>query len=206
MFPIPFNFPFRKKDGSLSTIGDEINAGGGGSSYTLPTASANVKGGVKIGEGLSMDGDVLNNTNPTPATPYTLPTASDDTLGGVKVGSGLAIDENGVLSTSGGGGGSKYLHIISCTPSGYNFSFMILNGSSAALTYENIYDYLSSFAHNGNKLYPASGFVTADNKSVVGVKRPTSSSDRWRIKVVSNDRTEADIAYSSAFTDNVITF
>lgn len=31
MFPIPWNFPFRKKDGSLSTIGTEISGGGGGS-------------------------------------------------------------------------------------------------------------------------------------------------------------------------------
>lgn len=113
MFPIPFNFPFRKKDGSLSTIGDEIG-GGGGSSYTLPTASANTKGGVKIGTGLIMDGEVLKNTNPTPATPYTLPVASADTLGGVKVGTNLSIDENGVLSASGGGGGgsAKHKHYI----------------------------------------------------------------------------------------------
>ena len=38
------------------------NSGGGGGSYHLPTASASVKGGVKIGTGLSMDGDVLNVT------------------------------------------------------------------------------------------------------------------------------------------------
>ena len=106
MFPIPFNFPFRKSNGDISTIGAEISAGGGGSSYTLPTASASVKGGVKVGEGLTMDGEVLKNTNPTPATPYTLPTASAETLGGVKVGTGLTINENGVLSASGGGGGS----------------------------------------------------------------------------------------------------
>lgn len=62
MFPIPFNFPFIKKDGSRTTIGDAINAGGGGSQYTLPTASANTKGGVKIGTGLSMNGEVLNVT------------------------------------------------------------------------------------------------------------------------------------------------
>ena len=100
MFPIPFNFPFRKKDGSLSTLGDEIN-NGGGSSYVLPTASSNTKGGVKIGEGLTMDGEVLKNTNPTPATPYSLPTASNEVLGGIKIGSGLSIDENGVASASG---------------------------------------------------------------------------------------------------------
>lgn len=99
MFPIPFNFPFRKSNGDISTIGAEISAGGGGSSYILPTASANTKGGIKVGDGLTMDGEVLKNTNPT------LPTASADTLGGVKVGSGLSINENGVLSASGGGGG-----------------------------------------------------------------------------------------------------
>lgn len=105
MFPIPFNFPFRKKDGSLTTIDDAISSGGGGGSYTLPTASASVKGGIKVGEGLTMDGETLKNTNPTPATPYTLPTASADTLGGIKVGNGLSIDD-GVLSASGGGGSS----------------------------------------------------------------------------------------------------
>lgn len=101
MFPIPFNFPFRKKDGSITTMDDAIS--GGGTPYTLPTASAEIKGGIKIGSGLSMSGETLNNSNPTP---YSLPTASDETLGGVKVGSGLSIDENGVLSTSGGGGSS----------------------------------------------------------------------------------------------------
>lgn len=98
MFPIPFNFPFRKKDGSLTTLDAAIS--GGGTPYTLPTASAQTKGGVKIGSGLSMSGETLNNSNPTP---YSLPTASAETLGGVKVGSGLSI-EDGVLSTSGGGG------------------------------------------------------------------------------------------------------
>jgi len=36
--------------------------GGGGGSYTLPTASASVLGGVKIGTGLNMAGDVLSTT------------------------------------------------------------------------------------------------------------------------------------------------
>jgi hypothetical protein len=39
--------------------GNEV-VSGGGSSYTLPTGSADVKGGVKVGEGLQMDGDVLS--------------------------------------------------------------------------------------------------------------------------------------------------
>lgn len=64
MFPIPFNFPFRKKDGSITTMDDAISSGGG--SYTLPTASASVKGGVKIGDGLGMSGEVLKVSNPIP--------------------------------------------------------------------------------------------------------------------------------------------
>lgn len=38
--------------------------------------------------------------------PYELPIASANTLGGIKVGTNLSIDANGVLSASGGGGGS----------------------------------------------------------------------------------------------------
>lgn len=44
---------------------------------------------------------------PTIPSAYTLPTASADELGGVKVGSGLAISAEGVLSATGGGGGSN---------------------------------------------------------------------------------------------------
>lgn len=39
--------------------GDKGEPGKDATPYTLPTASADVKGGVKIGEGLQMDGDVL---------------------------------------------------------------------------------------------------------------------------------------------------
>lgn len=38
----------------------EETGGGGGTPYTLPTASADTKGGVKIGEGLTMTGEVLS--------------------------------------------------------------------------------------------------------------------------------------------------
>lgn len=31
MFPIPWNFPFRKKDGDITTIGEMVGGGGGGS-------------------------------------------------------------------------------------------------------------------------------------------------------------------------------
>lgn len=69
-----------------------------GGSYTLPTATSSVLGGVKVGSGLSISSGVLSATG---GGSYTLPTASDSVLGGVKVGSGLSIS-SGVLSASGG--------------------------------------------------------------------------------------------------------
>ena len=100
--PLNNNDPYIKSTGERSTIGAEL--ANSGTQYTLPTASAETKGGVKIGAGLTMTGEVLSNSNPTP---YSLPTAAADTLGGVKVGSGLSIDD-GVLSATGGGGSVTY--------------------------------------------------------------------------------------------------
>jgi hypothetical protein len=65
--------------------------------YTLPTATANDLGGIKVGTNLSITDGVLSALDQT----YTLPTAASGTLGGVKVGSGLAINaQTGVLSVS----------------------------------------------------------------------------------------------------------
>lgn len=63
--------------------------------YTLPVATANTLGGVKIGNGISVgtDGKISVST-------YSLPTASSSTLGGIKVGSGLSINTSGVLSAT----------------------------------------------------------------------------------------------------------
>lgn len=88
-----------------------------GSSYTLPLASNNTRGGIKL-SGSTQGGTpngitatsgrtyaVQVNSNeqavvnvPWTDTKYTLPTASSSTLGGIKVGSGLSIS-GGVLST-----------------------------------------------------------------------------------------------------------
>ena len=96
------NFTLLTKIRSLQRRVEALEAqGGSGGSYTLPTASASVKGGVKIGSGLQMNGETLNATG---GGSYELPIASASTLGGVKVGNNLSIDANGVLSASGGGG------------------------------------------------------------------------------------------------------
>lgn len=85
--------------------------------YSLPTATASVLGGVKIGARISISSGVIsadsqtdnNFTNAlktkldgiaTGANNYSLPTASASVLGGVKVGTNLSIDGNGVLSAT----------------------------------------------------------------------------------------------------------
>lgn len=97
--------------------------------YTLPRATANILGGVKIGAGLTIATDgtvsapysytlpistnsvlggvkiganisVTNDGTISVATPYSLPVASFTTLGGVRVGQGLAIDGSGLLTNT----------------------------------------------------------------------------------------------------------
>jgi collagen type VII alpha len=81
-----------------------VSIAGGGGSYTLPTASGSTLGGIKIGTGLSIDGNGV--VSATGGGSYTLPTASTGTLGGVKIdGTTITIDSNGVISAVGGGSG-----------------------------------------------------------------------------------------------------
>lgn len=82
-----------------ATIQKWKNANG----YSLPTASANTLGGIKVGSRLSIDQNgVLSADEQT----YSLPIASANTLGGIKVGNNLSIDQNGVLSATNSGGAS----------------------------------------------------------------------------------------------------
>ena len=61
---------------------------------TLPIASDETLGGIKVGENLTIDNDGTLNAQDS----YDLPIASDTTLGGIKVGDMLAIDSTtGVL-------------------------------------------------------------------------------------------------------------
>jgi len=69
---------------------------GGEGSYTLPAATALVRGGIKVGAGLSVAGDVLS------ADPYVLPAASAGTRGGIKVGAGLSVAGDVLSATSTG--------------------------------------------------------------------------------------------------------
>lgn len=61
-----------------ATVEGFPGGGGGGSSYDLPVASATTLGGVKVGDGLSINDGVLS------TDPYTLPEATVETRGAVK--------------------------------------------------------------------------------------------------------------------------
>jgi predicted phage tail protein len=63
--------------------------------YSLPTATASVLGGIKVGDNLTITNGVLSAD--TQAGTYSLPTATASVLGGIKVGDNLTIT-NGVLS------------------------------------------------------------------------------------------------------------
>jgi hypothetical protein len=82
--------------GSLLLNGQEITS----NTYTLPTATTSVLGGVKVdGTTITIDGNgVISGSNS-----YSLPTASDTVLGGIKIGTGLSIDGDGVVSATFGG-------------------------------------------------------------------------------------------------------
>jgi len=65
--------------------------------YTLPTASTSVLGGVKVdGTTITINGSgVISGANT-----YSLPIATASVLGGVKIGTGVSVDVNGVISVS----------------------------------------------------------------------------------------------------------
>ena len=91
------NFGYSSLDHKLSagtniSISDDFKIN---NTYTLPTASDVVLGGIKVGNNLSIDANGFLSTH----TPYTLPTASSLVLGGVIVGNNLSIDANGILTT-----------------------------------------------------------------------------------------------------------
>lgn len=65
----------------------------------IPTMSSSIKGGAKLGSGLSMNGDVLS------ADEYELEPATTSRLGGVKPdGTTVTVDSDGTIHSAGGGG------------------------------------------------------------------------------------------------------
>lgn len=93
MFPLNSNTPYVKDTGERARLGQIV-----GGSSTLPTASASTKGGVKIGSGLKMTGEVLS-ADQVPAHAI------------ADAGKVLTVAEDGSLEwdTKGSGGGDAFL-------------------------------------------------------------------------------------------------
>lgn len=126
MFPLTANETYIKETGERSTLGDMLGSGGGGGS--LPVATANILGGVKIGSGINVTED---GTISTPG--YTLPVATASALGGVKIGSGINVAEDGTISTSGGGGTATKIYYKDYTVNwGTNVQLAQVDGSTAS--------------------------------------------------------------------------
>lgn len=118
-------------NGHVMTTAEKTKLAGiaeGANNYTLPEATANDLGGIKVGTNLSIDNNgilsatdttysaattsadgLMSSTDKTKldgiaanANNYTLTAATANDLGGIKVGTNLSIDSNGVLSASGG--------------------------------------------------------------------------------------------------------
>ena len=84
-----FTINFPNASGTLALTSDIVT-------YTLPTASTSVLGGVKV-DGSTITADV--NGVISGANTYSLPTATSTILGGVKIGAGVTIT-SGVISVS----------------------------------------------------------------------------------------------------------
>ena len=72
----------------------ELDGSGKLPASSLPAATADAVGGVKIGANIQVTADGAISTH----APYTLPIASGETLGGVRLGNYMTINENGNLT------------------------------------------------------------------------------------------------------------
>lgn len=187
-----------------------------GSSYTLPLASNNTRGGIKLSS--STQGGTPNGITTTPGrtyavqvnsneqavvnvpwtdTKYSLPTASATTLGGVKVGSGLAIS-NDVLSatdtknTAGATNSSDRLYLIGATSQGANPQTYSKNG--VYIEDDGILMSLQGFEGGAitstAAIYAANGFFDTSDARVKTNVVEIDASKADAVRLVEFDRTD----------------
>ena len=78
---------------TVATTGSYTDLTNTPASYSLPTATTSVLGGVKVdGSSIVINSGIISSTYS-----YTLPAATTSTLGGVRLGAGVNLDANGFL-------------------------------------------------------------------------------------------------------------
>lgn len=135
------------KDAVFTTVPFKVNGkgggggGGGGTPYTLPTMSANIKGGAKVGSGLKMQGDKLNVDVQAVPTAKITQTASGATITLVDInGTTTANIYNGTNGAKGSDGYSPTVaitnitngHKVSITDKSGTKDFNVMNGTNGA--------------------------------------------------------------------------
>ena len=169
---------------------------------SLPIASANTLGGIKVGNNLSIDangvlsasgggggggsytaGDGIDITNDT----ISLETASANDLGGIKVGDGLSIDNDGVLSTIGGGGGNASGVVVETIYMG-NDSMLAVNDELNLSKSWKDYDVLEFvFFVKGNTLADSNPYGVERFVTTKSIQDCYSANQYFRIALFAND-------------------
>lgn len=122
------NFNFEGFELLLNNDTVTVVAPPSGSDYTLPTASGSTLGGIKLGTGLSIDGNGVVSVSGG-SSDYTLPTATTSVLGGVKVDGTTITISNGIITAVGGGSGGISIGDVSSylTTNGYTTTTYVDN-------------------------------------------------------------------------------
>lgn len=156
--------------------------------YTLPTASTSVLGGVKVdGTTITINGSgVISGANT-----YSLPIATSSILGGVKIGSGVSVDVNGVISVS-----TNYQAPLNGTG--------FVKASGTTITYDNTTYATDSLVVHKAGTETITGFKTFNapigggsgdftNVTSAPLKISSGASDIWRIPHTSTSATQSGV-------------
>lgn len=108
----------------ISEDGVISSTGSGGGDYTLPTASDLTKGGIKVGSGLTMNGDVL----------------SAEVQMNYTAGANISISNTGVISATGGGegGGVSQEYVDEKASEAYQSAIAYADAKIPSMTFEKV--------------------------------------------------------------------
>ncbi len=145
----------------------------------------------------------------TSSSTYTLPIATGAILGGIKVGSGLSIDSNtGVLSTTGGSGGSSTFVGLTDTPSAFGTAgqYLKINAGGTALEWTTAGVSIDLTAFSVTTAAAGTSALSYDNTNGVFTFTPTDLSGCLMVSL-NNPTTGQVIKYNGTTwvnsTDNV---